>query len=223
MPPEHDSSEIAAALAARALHLQAIKLQPSDPFTWTSGYRMPIYNDNRLFLGSADDRKTIADGFAAVLADNKVEFDVIAGTATAGIPHATTLADLLRKPLIYVRSQAKGHGMQNRIEGPLKAGERVLLVEDLVSTGKSSISAAGALRDAGAELNCCLAIFSYGFAASAKAFSTANIALSVLLTFDFLLEAAVSGKFISDEERESLTNWSQDPFSWGESRGFPKI
>ena len=173
---------LADTLASRALELNAIKLQPNDPFTWTSGYRMPIYNDNRLFLGDAADRKTIASGFAEVIRESGISFDVIAGTATAGIPHATTLADTLQAPLVYVRAQAKGHGLQNRIEGPLASGQSVLLIEDLVSTGKSSISAVQALRDAGATVTHCLAIFSYGFGASADAAAADTFVLTMALT-----------------------------------------
>ncbi len=152
-------------IATKALKMEAIKLSPKDPFRWASGYRMPIYNDNRRLLADSEARKIIAKGFKELIEAINLSFSVIAGTSTAGIPHATTLSDVLNLPLIYVRSSGKEHGMKNKIEGigPSLSleGKNVLLIEDLVSTGGSSIAAVQALREEGANVPYCLSIFTY--------------------------------------------------------------
>ena len=153
-------------LAEISLEMGAIKLQPNDPFLWASGYRMPIYNDNRMLLSSSEARRLVAEGFLDILQQEEIDFEVIAGTSTAGIPHSTTLADMLGTPLTYVRTKAKDHGMGNQIEG--LGGDRsyhnrkVVLIEDLISTGGSSIKAVQAVREAEGDITWCLAIFSYG-------------------------------------------------------------
>ncbi|MDD3456903.1 orotate phosphoribosyltransferase, partial [Sphaerochaeta sp.] len=161
-------------LASMALDLGAIKLQVQQPFTWASGYRMPIYNDNRRLLASAKARSLVCDAFAEMLDCLAFDADNIAGTATAGIPHATTLADRLGKPLSYVRSSGKDHGLGQQIEGLGQSGSyegaRVLLIEDLISTGGSSIKAVEAIVKAGGVCPYTLAIFTYGFDAAVKAF-----------------------------------------------------
>ena len=208
-----------ATLSKMALESGAIRFNPEKPFTWASGYKMPIYNDNRLLLGKAEYRFFISELFIRFLEDLEQNIDVIAGTATAGIPHATTLADALKKPLIYVRSTAKSHGMGNQIEGQLTPGKNVLLIEDLISTGGSAINAVNAIRKAGGIVDYCLCIFSYGFAEAHKKFDEINCQYYSLLSFSTLLEEAKTMKLLSSEQIESLKIWHKDPFKWAETKG----
>jgi orotate phosphoribosyltransferase len=216
-------ADISRQIAQAALEIGAIRLQPRDPFTWTSGYRMPIYNDNRMLLGKYENRCLVAEGFASLLESIGEPFDLVAGTATAGISPATTLADLLKTRFAYVRKEAKGHGTQSRIEGILERGDRAVLVEDLISTGGSSISAVSGLRDAGAEVKHCLAIFNYEFKKAADVFAENECSLHPLLGFEHLLEVAREAEYISGEEQQMLSSWSSNPFGWGEEHGFPKV
>lgn len=214
-------TEIARELARTALKINAIKLRPKYPFLWASGFRMPIYNDNRMFLGDYDHRKLISQGFVELIQSHGIKPEVIAGTATAGIPPGTTLADVLKKPFIYVRSEAKGHGLQNQIEGILKPGQSVLMIEDLVSTGGSSISAIQAIREANGTVDYCFSIFSYGMKKALDQFTEARCSFSSILTYQLLLEEALSSSYISNEEHQMLADWYSDPFGWGERHGFP--
>ena len=213
-------------IAIKALNMEAIKLSPSDPFRWASGYRMPIYNDNRRLLADSEARALIAHGFKAVLDTLDISFSVIAGTSTAGIPHATTLSDLLNLPLVYVRSSGKDHGMKNQIEGigpslSLK-GKNVLLIEDLISTGGSSIAAVQALREQGAIVPYCLSIFTYQLSASKEAFETLNppcINIS-LLDYESMLATAYENGYLKEADVELLVEWRKDPFGWGLNNNF---
>jgi len=207
-------------LSRMALESGAIRLSPDQPFTWASGYKMPIYNDNRLLLGKAEYRSFISQIFEKYLGSSVENIDVIAGTATAGIPHATTLADRLEKPLIYVRAAAKSHGMGNQIEGPLTQGQNVLLIEDLISTGGSAINAVKAIRDSGGIVDHCLCIFSYGFSEAQRRFDEINCKYRSILTFPDLLKEAQSMKMLSTEQTQSLQIWHNDPFKWAENKGF---
>lgn len=216
-------NHIAQTIAKAALEVGAIKLQPNDPFTWTTGYRMPIYNDNRKFMSSPAHRKLVAESFREVLSKNNIRPDIIAGTATAGIAPATSLADLLELPLIYVREKSKGHGMKNQIEGIVRPGAHVLLVEDLVSTGGSAIAALAALREAGMKVDHCVSIFTYAFPEAEASFEGHNCTLHSLLSFPELLETAVETSVISASEEQLLKSWNSAPFAWGELNGFPKV
>ena len=207
-------------LSRIALESGAIRFNPDKPFIWASGYKMPIYNDNRLLLGKPEYRSFISKLFARLLEDLAQNIDVIAGTATAGIPHATTLADILKKPLIYVRASAKSHGMGNQIEGPLAPGQNVLLIEDLISTGGSAINAVNAIRKKGGIVNFCFCIFSYGFTEAHKKFDEINCQYHSLLTFKTLLKEAESLQLLSNGQIESLRIWNKDPFNWAETKGF---
>ena len=209
-----------AKLSRMALESGAIRLSPEKPFTWASGYKMPIYNDNRLLLGKAEYRSFISKLFAKFLEDSQQNMDVIAGTATAGIPHATTLADRLQKPLIYVRATAKSHGMGNQIEGPLTPGQKVLLIEDLISTGGSAINAVNAIRQAGGMVDHCLCIFSYGFTEASQKFDEINCQYHSLITFPELLKEAQNMELLSNDQIESLRIWHKAPFKWAETKGF---
>lgn len=215
-------------LAKAALSLGAIKLSPEAPFIWASGFRMPIYNDNRQFLAVPEYRALIRDAFADMVEALGIsDVDNISGTATAGIPHATTLADKLGKPMSYVRSSAKDHGMGNQIEGLAGGsfnGKKVLLIEDLISTGSSSIKALEAIRQADGVCDTCLAIFTYGLSKAADAFTalTPQCTVYTILDYDTMLKTALADGYISEENAESLRQWRESPFTWGEKHGFPK-
>ncbi len=209
---------IASELAETALKLGAIKVQPDAPFTWASGKKMPLYNDNRLLLGSAQNRRLVCQGLQGLLASLAFDPDVIAGTATAGIPHATTLADQLAKPLVYVRPTPKEHGMGNQIEGPLEPGQTVVVVEDLISTGGSAIKVIEVLRGAGAIVSHCLAIFSYGFPESTRKFEHHDCQLHPLLRFETLMKHLKTSGKLSETDWKALADWQRDPFGWFESR-----
>ena len=214
--------EISRKLARVALEIGAIRLNPSEPFTWASGYRMPIYNDNRLLLGAVEYRNLVASVFREVIRLNKVEVDVIAGAATAGIPHAAILANLLELPLIYVRPKPKGHGMKNQVEGPLKIEQKTVVIEDLISTGRSALEVVTAIRSEGAFANHCLSIFSYGFKEAEDAFVKMGCGVYSLLTLPGLLTEAENLKKITSTQSLLLHEWSKAPFGWGEARGFSK-
>lgn len=216
-------------LAQEAFKLEAIKLSPEAPFTWASGYKMPIYNDNRRFLAKPEMRLLIAEAFSELLKASGFNPEWLAGTATAGIPHSVTLGDFLKKPVSYVRSGGKDHGLKNQIEG-LGAyadykGAPVLVIEDLISTGGSSIKAVEAVRSANGIVPLCFAIFSYGFKEAEQAFASLKpecIPLTIL-NYDIMLDEAVKQNYINDENKKSLSQWREDPFGWGEKRGFTKV
>jgi len=214
-------------LAEISLGMGAIKLNPKDPFRWASGYRMPIYNDNRMLLSSSEARRAVAEGFLNIIEEEKIEYEVIAGTSTAGIPHATTLADKLNQPLTYVRTRAKDHGLGNQIEGlgPEQdyAHSRVLLIEDLISTGGSSIKAVEAIRQADGDIGWCLAIFSYGLEKANQQFGLLDphCSTKTILDYNTLIRVARRIGAINPDEERLLFAWRDDPFGWGEKNGFP--
>jgi len=195
------------------LQINAIKLSPQNPFTWASGLQSPIYCDNRITLSYPAIRKQLVQAFAEKAAQFS-DFDSVAGVATAGIPHGALLAHQLDKPFLYIRSKAKAHGRQNQIEGKLEAGEKVLVIEDLISTGGSSLQAVETVRAAGAEIVGVLAIFSYGFAKAEEAFQAADCPFATLTTYPVLLEAAVEQQYITDADQVILQEWRTDPRAW---------
>ena len=203
-----------------ALDTCAIKIDPKKPFLWASGYRMPIYNDNRLLLGNSKHRHLITKGFHSILNNKNIKVDVIAGTATAGIAHATSLANLLGTPLIYVRPAPKGHGMKNQIEGILGVGQKVVVIEDLISTGGSALNAVNAIRKAGGSVEHCLSIFGYGFQKASNQFKIARCQLHQLLSFKELIDQAKEINIIDNDQFCMLQNWHDDPFNWGSKNGF---
>ncbi|MEL6771119.1 MAG: orotate phosphoribosyltransferase [Bacteroidota bacterium] len=212
--------ELTRALAADLLRIGAVALRPNEPFTWASGRKAPVYCDNRLTLSYPDVRLMITEGLLAHTEANYYEaVDVIVGTATAGIPQAALLAERLDLPMAYVRGQAKGHGKQNRIEGRIEPGQRVIVVEDLISTGGSSLSAAEAIRDAGAEPVAVFSIFTYGFEVAQRAFDAAGIRLITLTDFDTLIGVAVETGSLTDEEVLILLNWRADAAAWSRVHG----
>ena len=216
-------------LAKAAFELGAIRLNPSNPFTWASGYRMPIYNDNRQFLAKASYRALICDAFADMLGALAFDPDNVAGTSTAGIPHATTLADRLHKPLSYIISSSKDHGLGNQIEGLGRdgsyGGKKVVLIEDLISTGKSSLQAVDAIIKADGLVPYCLAIFTYGLDAATEAFEKVTPVCEpyTILSYPVMIKTAVEVGYISDREAETLHEWREAPFEWGINHGFEKV
>ncbi len=209
---------LAAQVAQKLLEINAIKLKPNDPFTWASGLKSPIYCDNRISLSHPKVRDFIKESLKE---KSRVfgEFDIIAGVATAGIPHGSLLADLLDKPFIYVRSAAKSHGRQNMIEGELPENSKILVIEDLISTGKSSIAACDALTSAGAAVIGVMAIFTYGFPQAAQIFTEKKIPLDTLTNYRNLLVQALETNYITEAEKVVLQSWNTDPQLWSSERG----
>ncbi|WP_404302116.1 orotate phosphoribosyltransferase [Paenibacillus sp. DP01] len=202
-------------IASHLLRIQAVALRPQQPFTWTSGIKSPIYCDNRLTMSYPEVRELIADSFAALIREQYPETEVIAGTATAGIPHTAWVAQKLNLPMAYVRDKAKGHGKENQIEGRISAGQKVVVIEDLISTGGSSIKAAQAVEQAGAQPLAVLAIFSYQLDKATQAFEEAGVKLQTLSNYTALMEVALREGTIQQEEMELLRSWRQDPASFG--------
>ncbi len=198
-------------IAKKLLEIRAVHLRPEEPFTWTSGLRSPIYCDNRMTMSYPEVRKMVAESFAEVIREKYGQADVIAGTATAGIPHAAWVADLLGLPMIYVRDKAKGHGRNNQIEGVLKPGQKVVVIEDLISTGGSSIKAADAVKEAGGEVLSVLAIFSYQFAKAEQAFVEAGYPFETMSNYTALLEQAKEDGILQQEQVNELAQWRVDP------------
>lgn len=206
-------SNIAAQVAQQLLKIKAVKLSPNEPFTWASGILSPIYCDNRIVLSHPTARQIVKAAFVEK-ASSFGAFDVIAGVATAGIPHGALLADALNLPFIYVRDKAKGHGRQNQIEGEVKAGQRILVIEDLISTGGSSMKAIEALREVDCEIVGLLAIFTYEFGEAQALFQVENIPLVTLSNYGALLEQAVKLDYVSHDDLATLNAWRQDPKNW---------
>ena len=201
-------------VAASLLEIQAIKLSPERPYTWASGLKSPIYCDNRLLLSYPKIRTLVVDAFAEIAKDYKV--DMIAGVATAGIAHGALLAQKLELPFIYVRSKAKGHGRQNQIEGELTTKENVLLVEDLISTGGSVISAAKVLQAEDVSVSGACAIFSYGLAKAKQNFEGAHLAYSTITDYQTMLQVALKMNYITNNQHQILEEWREDPLAWSE-------
>lgn len=193
-------------IARRLLEIEAVKLSPRRPFVWASGIQSPIYCDNRMILSFPDARNAFKQTLAAASGQFGA-FDVVAGVATAGIAHGALLADALDQPFIYVRARAKQHGRQNQIEGAAPNGKRVLVVEDLISTGGSSLQAVEALRAAGAEVVGCLAIFTYGFPKAERAFERARVPYATLSHYDALVREALATNYIDKHDLETLQNF----------------
>ncbi len=207
--------DVSREVADHLMQIKAIKLQPANPFTWASGWKSPIYCDNRKTLSFPEVRKFIADSFANRVRDLFSDATVVAGVATGAIAHGVLVAERLGLPFIYVRSSSKGHGLGNQIEGAYSAGDKAVVIEDLISTGGSSLSAVEALRKAGCEVVGMAAIFTYGFDKAVKAFEKADCKLTTLSDYDTLTREAAASGYIGEEELETLENWRVDPSSWG--------
>lgn len=202
-------------IAKKLLEIKAIKLQPNQPFTWASGWKSPIYCDNRLSLSYPGVRSLVKEKLVMVVQEKFPGVEAIAGVATAGIPQGVLLADALGLPFLYVRSKAKGHGMENRIEGKVTKGQKVLVVEDLVSTGGSSLKAVKDLREAGFEVLGMAAIFTYGFEIARKNFAEEQVKLICLSDYSSMLPHAIEENYVSSSDLSSLSTWRNAPEVWG--------
>jgi len=202
-------------IASVLLDIEAVKLQPDKPFTWASGWKSPIYCDNRKTLSYPAARKTIQDEFARQIRDKYPDTEVIAGVATGAIALGVLVAQELNLPFIYVRSSAKKHGLGNQVEGAWTPGQKVVIIEDLVSTGGSSLAAAQALKEAGLEISGMMAIFTYGFTIARENFKKAEIELTTLSDYSTLIQQAANSDFISQEHVNILEEWRKAPSKWG--------
>lgn len=197
-------------IAHAMLKVGAVELNPTDLFTWASGIKSPIYCDTRLTISDPEARKKIAKGLSENIKRFFPETEVVAGTATAGIPHAAWVSDLLELPMVYVRSKPKDHGRGNQIEGKIKKGQKVVVVEDIVSTGGSSITAVEALRDVGCEVVGVVCVYTYNLPRAEQAFEEAGIKYVALTNFDYLIEAATETGAIKEEDIPFLKEWHAD-------------
>ncbi|MDR1678196.1 MAG: orotate phosphoribosyltransferase [Prevotellaceae bacterium] len=201
-------------VAEKLLKIRAIKLQPSMPFTWASGWKSPIYCDNRKTLSYPEIRSYIKEEFARIIKEKYPDVEVIAGVATGAIAQGALVADELGLPFIYVRSAPKDHGLENLIEGDLKPHQKVVVIEDLISTGGSSLKAVEAIRNNGSEVLGMLAIFSYEFPVSIEAFNAKKVELTTLSNYSSVLAVALETDYIADSEMETLQEWRKDPAAW---------
>lgn len=212
----YNKSDIELKVAEFLLQIKAIKLQPNNPFTWASGWKSPIYCDNRITLSHPAVRTFIRQKLANLIQEEYGVVDVIAGVATAGIPQGVLVAQELGLPFIYVRSKAKEHGTGSLIEGEIVEGQRVVVIEDLISTGKSSLQAVEALRAAGLSVAGLVAIFTYGFDQADENFTNAKCRYSTLSNYPTLIKYAAEHSFIAQNEISILNKWRENPANWGE-------
>jgi orotate phosphoribosyltransferase len=202
-------------MAEYLLQIKAIKLQPSKPFTWASGWKSPIYCDNRMTLSFPEIRSYIRDSFADRVRQLYPAAGLIAGVATGAIAHGALVADRLAMPFVYVRSGAKDHGLGNRIEGHFEPGQKAVVIEDLISTGGSSLGAVRALREAGVDVLGMIAIFTYGFSRAEEAFATEGCRLDTLSNYSVLVDRAAETGYITKGDVETLRDWRREPAEWG--------
>jgi orotate phosphoribosyltransferase len=202
-------------IAEYLLQIKAIKLQPSNPFTWASGWKSPIYCDNRKTLSFPEVRSYIRDSFAELIGKIYPDTGMIAGVATGAISHGALVADKLGLPFIYVRSGAKEHGLGNQIEGYYQEGQKIVVIEDLISTGGSSLNAVKVLREAGCEVLGMAAIFTYEFKKASDGFMAEKCTLDTLCNYSVLIETAVKTGYITENDVETLKKWRVDPSKWG--------
>ncbi len=201
-------------IAEFLLQIKAVKLQPENPFTWASGWKSPIYCDNRKTLSYPQIRTFIRQQFVNVINNDFAKPDVIAGVATGGIAQGALVAQDMGLPFVYVRSEAKKHGLTNMVEGEIESGQNVVMIEDLISTAGSSIKAIEALREKGCNVKGMLAIFTYGFDEATQNLKKANCPTSTLCDYDTLIEVALKQNYITDSDMDSLRQWRVSPFSW---------
>ncbi|MBY6277415.1 orotate phosphoribosyltransferase [Symbiobacterium thermophilum] len=202
-------------IATHLLRIGAVSLEPNEPFTWSSGLKSPIYCDNRLTLAYPHVRSAIADGLVELIRAHFSNVEAIAGTATAGIPHAAWVSERMNLPMCYVRSQAKAHGKGKQIEGKAEPGQRVVVIEDLISTGGSSLNAVRALKEAGCEVLGVAAIFTYGLEKAKQAFAENKVEVHTLTDYDTLIEIAVGLGVVTEQDLVTLRKWRESPEEWG--------
>lgn len=207
-------------IAESLLEIEAVSLQPDNPFTWSSGLKSPIYCDNRLTLSYPAVRRKVAKGLTDLIEQHFPETEMVAGTATAGIPHAAWVSERMDLPMCYVRSKAKGHGKGNQIEGKVTEGQKVVVVEDLISTGGSVIEAVQALRNAGCQVLGVVSIFTYELAKGEHQLKSANIEAHSLTDFSTLAKIAEQKGLITKENLSSLEEWKQNPTDWATAKNF---
>lgn len=212
--------EISSEVAAMLLNIKAVKLSPNEPFTWASGWKSPIYCDNRKILSNVEGREIVVSNFGDLIEELYFDgvdyaFDAIAGVATGAIAWGAFVAQDFNVPFAYIRAKAKDHGLENRIEGVIEPGQKVLVIEDLISTGGSSLSAVEAVRAAGAEVVGMAAIFSYQFGKAIDAFAAAGVQLDTLSNYPDLIETAVKTGYVAEEQLELLAKWRENPEAWG--------
>ncbi|MBR1917705.1 MAG: orotate phosphoribosyltransferase [Bacteroidaceae bacterium] len=207
-------NSIATEFAARLLEVKAVKVQPDEPFTWASGWKSPFYCDNRKTLSYPKLRTFVKDNLAKLVKDNFSEADAVAGVATGAIAQGALVADMLGLPFCYVRSKAKDHGMGNLIEGTLPQGSKVVVVEDLISTGGSSLKAVEALRAAGFEVVGMVAAYTYGFPIAEQAFQNAGVKLLTLTNYEAVVSAAIESGYITASQQPTINEWRKDPANW---------
>jgi len=202
------------AVAEKLLQINAIKLSPQQPFTWASGWKSPIYCDNRKVLSFPYIRDFIKSEMCSIIFEQFPDAEVLAGVATAGIAWGAMAADQLKLPYVYVRPKPKEHGLGNQIEGNLEKGKKVIVIEDLISTGKSSLQVCDVLKTSGVEVIGMIAIFTYGFAVADMAFEAAQIPIKTLTNYNTLIELAIEKGIVSSGQQKTLLNWSNDPAIW---------
>ncbi len=205
---------VAHLLAEKLLKINALKLQPANPFVWASGWNSPIYTDNRRTLSYPEVRSFIKIELTRMIMENFPDAEAIAGVATGAIAQGALVADLLNLPYVYIRSSPKDHGLENLIEGDLRQGQKVVVVEDLVSTGKSSLKAVEAVRNAGSEVVGMVALFTYGFPVAETNFEEAGVKLLTLSDYNTMLEVALKTNYICEDALETLRRWRNDPATW---------
>ena len=205
---------VAHLLAEKLLKINALKLQPANPFVWASGWNSPIYTDNRRTLSYPDVRSFIKIELTRMIMENFPDAEAIAGVATGAIAQGALVADLLNLPYVYIRSSPKDHGLENLIEGDLRQGQKVVVVEDLVSTGRSSLKAVEAVRAAGCEVIGMVALFTYGFPVAETNFEEAGVKLLTLSDYNTMLEVALKTNYICEDDLETLRRWRNDPATW---------
>ncbi|MDT2848413.1 orotate phosphoribosyltransferase [Vagococcus carniphilus] len=201
-------------IAEQLLEIKAVALNPSQPFTWASGLKSPIYCDNRLTMSYPKVRKEVANGLAQIIKENYPDVEVIAGTATAGIPHAAWIAEVLDLPMVYIRGKAKDHGKKNQIEGFISPNQKMVVIEDLISTGGSVLEACVAAEQEGADVLGVAAIFTYGLPKGIENFEKAQVPFTTLTNYNELIEVAVSKEYINDSEVILLNKWKENPKDW---------
>jgi len=204
-------------IANNLIQIKAIKLEPANPFTWASGWKSPIYCDNRKILSYPELRTMIKKEFVSLIKEKFSDVQVIAGVATGAIAHGALVAEAMNLPFIYIRSKPKGHGLENMIEGDLKDGQKVVVVEDLISTGKSSLKAVEAIRFAGAEVLGLVAIFTYNFQLAEDSFTNQGCEYYTLSDYNSMIEEALNMKYINESQIETLKNWRKSPDNWGKN------
>lgn len=207
--------QVANRIADQLLDCGAVKINVKEPYTWASGWKSPIYTDNRLTLSYPDVRSFIKTQLVSLVSTHFSQVQGIAGVATGGIPQGTLVADELNIPFLYVRSEAKGHGLRNLVEGKLERGQKIVVVEDLISTGKSSLAAVAALRDYGADVLGMVSVFTYGFPTAGEAFAAANLVCFPLTDYLSLISKALEKGLVTDAEIPLLEAWRKSPGDWG--------